>query len=68
MRGNWKAERVRRGWTLAEEAKRLNVSVNAASCWERGVSMPSAKNLLDASDLFGVSPRYLLEETGESDA
>lgn len=66
MRGNWKAERVRLGLTLAEEARLLGVTKNTASRWETGESTPRGDALSAACALFGdVKASYLLADTEE---
>lgn len=60
MRGNMKAERVRKGMTLEQVAKEIDVHVNAVSRWENGASEPTASNLIALCHLYECSPEYLL--------
>lgn len=63
MRGNMKAERVRRGMSAAEVADKIGVHVNALLRWENGTTEPMGENLIRLSKLYDVSPEYLLEQT-----
>lgn len=67
MRGNMKAERIRKGMTLHEVAKKLGVHENAVSRWENGEAEPMGSNLIKLSRLYGCSPEYLMEHTTERD-
>ena len=55
-----KALRESRGWTLAELARRMNMTRNGINSWEQGLSMPSPQSLVDLARLFSVSTDYLL--------
>ena len=55
-----RALREARGWTQAELARRLNITLNGVKWWEEGLSMPSAACLVDLAKLFSVSTDYLL--------
>lgn len=46
--------RGRHGMTQAELAEALNVSRQAVSKWERGITAPSTKKLVSMGKLFGV--------------
>lgn len=63
MRGNMKAERVRRGMSAAEVANEIGVHVNALLRWENGQAEPLGENIVKLSKLYEVSPEYLLEQT-----
>ena len=55
-----KALREARGWTLAELARKMNMTRNGINSWEQGLSMPSPPSLVDLARLFSVSTDYLL--------
>ena len=55
-----KALREARGWTQAELARRINITLNGVNSWEQGLSMPSPACLVDLSKVFSVSTDYLL--------
>lgn len=55
-----KALREARGWTQAELARRMNITLNGVNSWEQGLSMPSPACLVDLSKVFSVSTDYLL--------
>lgn len=63
MRGNMKAERIRRGMSAVEVAEKIGVHVNALLRWENGTTEPMGENLIRLSKLYDVSPEYLLEQT-----
>ena len=48
------------GWTQAELARRLNMTLNGVHSWEQGLSMPSSSLLVELAKLFSVSTDYLL--------
>ena len=52
---NIRALRKEKGLTQAEFAGDLNVSFQAVSGWERGVTPPDISNLLRISDYFGIT-------------
>ncbi len=60
--------RKSKGWSQEDLAERLNVSRQAISRWENGTALPDAGNLLQLSQLYGVSADYLLNDEYESDA
>ena len=41
-----RVERMRRKWTAAELARRVNVTRAAVCAWEKGISPPSLKHML----------------------
>ena len=47
--------RKKNGLSQEDLADKLGVSRQAISRWELGSTMPDATNLLELSDLFGVS-------------
>ena len=59
--------RRKSGFSQEELAEKLNVSRQAVSRWEMGETMPDAKNLLELSDIFGVSIDYLLRDEMETE-
>ena len=60
--------RKKNGLSQEDLADKLGVSRQAISRWELGSTMPDATNLLELSDLFGVSVDYLLHDDYESDS
>ena len=54
--------RRQKGMSQEELADRLEVSRQAVSRWEMGTTLPDAKNLLQLSEIFGVSIDYLLKD------
>ncbi len=62
MRGNMKAERVRKGLTLREVGGLLNCSEQLVSRWERGKTTPSTRYLMELANLYQAEPEYLLED------
>ncbi len=60
-------QRKRYGLSQEDLAEKLCVSRQTISRWEMGSAMPDASNLLQLSDLFGVSADYLLHEDYLSD-
>lgn len=68
MRGNMRAERVRRGLSANQVADEIGVHVNALLRWESGKTEPLGENIIKLSKLYGVSPEYLLEQTTEPNA
>lgn len=67
MRGNMKAERVRRGLSIQQVSEMVGVHVNAVSRWENGEAEPMGSNLIKLSRLYSCSPEYLMEQTNERD-
>ena len=59
--------RRQKGMSQEELADRLEVSRQAVSRWEMGSTLPDATNLLQLSDIFGVSIDYLLRDGMETD-
>lgn len=52
--------RKQRGWTQEEVAKKLNVSAQAVSKWEKDVSLPDIALLTKLASLFETTTDYLL--------
>ena len=59
--------RKSKGWSQEDLAEQLNVSRQAISRWEGGTAQPDAGNVLQLSNLFGVTTDYLLKDDYESD-
>ena len=59
---NLRALRKQKGYSQEQLAERLNVSRQAVSKWENGVSDPSTSNLLALAKLYGISAEDLLKE------
>ena len=57
--------RIRNNLTANDAAECIGVHVNALLRWERGDAEPLAENLVSLSKLYGCSPEYLLEQTGD---
>ncbi len=58
--------RKEKGLTQLKVAEELDVSRQAISRWESGVSMPSTENLRCLSILYSVPVDYLINEERES--
>ena len=52
--------RKKLGWSQEELAHQLQVSRQAVSKWESGMSIPDMNKIIGMSRLFGVSTDYLL--------
>ncbi len=59
-----KEARKRMGLTQTELAKRLGVTFQHLSLWERGIVSPSYKNLVKIADVCKVSLDWLLADRG----
>lgn len=57
--------RKKAGLSQEELAEKLDVSRQAVSRWEMGETLPDAKNILELSNLFGVSTDSLLRNEME---
>lgn len=55
--------RREKGYSQEQLAFRLNVSRQAVSRWEAGLSMPELSKILQLSEIFMVTTDYLLKET-----
>ena len=61
--GNYIAQRRKElGLTQQKLAEQLNISFQAVSKWESGMSIPDLEKIVKMSALFGVSTDYLLKE------
>lgn len=58
--------RRQNGWSQEELANQLNVSRQAVSKWEGGMSIPDLDKILKLSALFEVSTDYLLKMSWNS--
>jgi transcriptional regulator with XRE-family HTH domain len=58
--------RVKAGMSVAQVMDKLSVSDAAVYQWETGVTMPTAKRLIEIAKLYGVTVDYLLAEDGST--
>ena len=56
-----------RGWSQEELASRIAVSRQAVSKWELGTAVPDTDNIVQLSELFGVTTDYLIKDGLDSD-
>ena len=56
-----KSLRLTNGYTQITLANKLGVTRSTVKVWEMGTSMPSAKNIIELSNIFNVSTDYLLK-------
>ena len=63
-----KIKNKRKELNLTQEylAKELNISRQAVSKWEKGLSEPSMDNLVKLSEIFGVDIDYFKKDEGEN--
>ena len=54
--------RVKAGLSVAQVMEKLSVSDAAVYQWETGVTMPTAKRLVEIARLYGVTVDELLSE------
>ena len=59
--------RKRAGWSQEELANRITVSRQAVSKWELGTAVPDTDNIVQLSELFGVTTDYLIKDGLDSD-
>ena len=61
---NEKLQKLRkeRGWSQEELANRITVSRQAVSKWELGTAVPDTDNIVQLSELFGVTTDYLIKD------
>lgn len=52
---NIKQERLARGWTQIELARRADVNITSISFYENGREIPSVMSLIGLADAFGIS-------------
>lgn len=57
-----KAERLKRGWTQADLAKKLFVSYQAVGKWERSEAQPTPEMIMRIAGIFDISVGDLLGE------
>ncbi|WP_019392738.1 helix-turn-helix domain-containing protein [Priestia filamentosa] len=60
-----KKERINKGWSQEELAKKLFVSRQSISKWENGQNYPSIEIIIKISDLFNVTIDELLRSDEE---
>lgn len=58
----FRAARINAGLSVAQVMKELSVSDAAVYQWETGVTMPTAKRLIEVAKLYGVTVDYLLRD------
>lgn len=56
-----------RGWSQEELANRITVSRQAVSKWELGTAVPDTDNIVQLSELFGVTTDYLIKDNLDCD-
>ena len=56
-----KSLRLTNAYTQITLANKLGVTRSTVKVWEMGTSMPSAKNIIELSNIFNVSTDYLLK-------
>lgn len=54
--------RRKRKLTQSQLANELNVSAQAVSKWEKGLSYPDIETIIKISELFDVTTDYLLKD------
>lgn len=57
--------RINAGMSVAQVMDKLSVSDAAVYQWETGVTMPTAKRLIEIAKLYGVTVDDLLSENGD---
>lgn len=57
--------RKEKGWSQEEFAEKMEVSRQAVSKWESGLSVPELEKVVQLSQLFGVTTDYLLKDDVE---
>lgn len=62
-----KSERKKRGWTQATLSKKLNISDNQISKYEKGELVPPISTLFDLCEIFNCELGYLLGEQDYSE-
>ncbi len=67
---SWTVRELRETHHISQKAlaEKLNISEQAVSKWESGLSSPSMQNMIALSDCFGVSIEYFLTEKKQQDA
>ncbi|QIL45836.1 helix-turn-helix transcriptional regulator [Vagococcus coleopterorum] len=56
-----KKERLARGWSQEDLAKKLMISRQSISKWELGTALPNTEQLIKLSDVFGLSLDVLIK-------
>lgn len=59
--------RKERGWSQEELANKITVSRQAVSKWELGTAVPDTDNIVQLSELFGVTTDFLIKDGLDSD-
>lgn len=54
--------RRKRKLTQSQLANEINVTAQAVSKWEKGLSYPDIETIIKISELFGVTIDYLLKD------
>lgn len=67
IRLNMSTERLRRGLTQAEVARRVGTNPRQVWLWEKGQAAPSGKFIVPLCELYGSDVRYLLHREGMED-
>lgn len=67
IRLNLITERMKRGLTRGDAAKRIGTSTQSISSWEQGEVAPSARFLVPLCELYSSTPSYLLHREGMED-
>lgn len=60
-------KRNEKGMTQKELAEKLFLSESAISKWEKGTAVPDTDNIVQLSELFGVTTDYLIKDGLDSD-
>lgn len=55
MKVTLKAARVNKGLTQIAAAEQLHVAPKTLICWEKGVTFPNTKQLMELCDLYGCN-------------
>ena len=58
----FRTARIKAGLSVAQVMEKLSVSDAAVYQWETGVTMPTAKRLIEVAKLYGVTVDYLLSD------
>ncbi|MBQ6810740.1 MAG: helix-turn-helix transcriptional regulator [Firmicutes bacterium] len=58
--------RKKNGWSQEQLGEQLGVSRQSVSKWETGLAVPELDNIMQMSELFGVSTDYLLKDSEEA--
>lgn len=56
-------ERIKRGWTQEDVAKKLNIARASYAKYETGDNLPTTENIVKLADLYNVPTDYLLCRT-----